>query len=140
MINCLLCMKINIYRTAIWCSWSRNASYYQNIRMIKNLFIRSKISNNHQVRLQEFTVFYDDKKIEWMTSMMNKNSSRIWFCYSILQRKKQQLNRHFKQKIRFYQKEKWKTRTNNAVSKSKQIIKIHTLQNYLNRRIFEWTN
>ena len=95
-INCLLCMKTNVYKITIWYSWSKNASYCQSIRTMKNLFIKSKISNNYQVRLQEFTVFYDNKKIEWMISTISRNSSRIWFHHSILQRKKQQLNRHSK--------------------------------------------
>ena len=50
-INYILCMKINIYETIIWCSWLRNASYYQDIEKMKNLFIRNKISNNHQIEL-----------------------------------------------------------------------------------------
>jgi len=36
--------------------------------MMKSLFIRSKASNNHQVESQEFTIFYDNKKLNrWQT-------------------------------------------------------------------------
>ena len=48
-INCLLHMKINAHETMIWCSQQKDASYHQSVRMIKSLFTRSKVSDNHQV-------------------------------------------------------------------------------------------
>ena len=80
MINHLLCMKD---------SWLRNASYCRSIKTMKSLFIRNKISNNYQIESQKFTVLYDNKKVKWMINTLNRNSSRIWFHHSTLQRKKQ---------------------------------------------------
>ena len=54
---------------------------------MKNISTRSKTSNNHQVRSQKSTILHDNKKVEWMTSMMNENFNRIWFHHSILQKK-----------------------------------------------------
>ena len=140
MIDCMLCTKINTHKTTIQHSWQRNISNYWSIRMMKSISARSKISNNHQVRLQKSAIFHDNKKVEQMIDMMSRNFNRIWLCHSTLQRKKQQLSRHSEQKTEFYQKRRWKTRTNNAASKSKWITRICTLQNHMNRRIFEWTN
>ena len=55
---------------------------------MKNLFTKSKTSDYHQIRSQKLTIFYDNEKIEWMTSMINRNFSRIWFYHSTLQEKR----------------------------------------------------
>ena len=75
-----------------------------------------------------------------MINIMNRNSSRVWFCYSTLQRKEQQLSRHSKQKIRFHQEKNWTEKTDNAINKWRKTIKIHTLLNHSNQKIFKWTD
>ena len=88
-IDCLWHIKTNIYRIIIWYSQPKNASYCEDIETMKSLSTKNKASNNYQVKSQEFTIFYNNKKIEQTTSTMSRNSNRIQFCHSALQRKKQ---------------------------------------------------
>ena len=63
-ISHMLHMKINVNRITLQCSWLRNASYCQNIKIIKSISVKNKALNNHQIRLQKFTVFHDYKEIK----------------------------------------------------------------------------
>ena len=107
---------------------------------MKSLSTRSKVSNNHQVESQKSTVLHDNKKTEWITSMMSRNLDRIWLCNITLQRKRQQLDRHLKQKIRLHEERNQIREASNAMNKQRRTVEIHTLLNYLNWRISEWTN
>ena len=107
---------------------------------MKNLSARSKTSNNHQIRSQKSTILHDDKEVKWIISTINRNSNKIWFYHSTLSRKEQQLNKHFKQKIRFHQEKNQTKKASNVTNKQEKTNKIHTLLNYSNQKISKWTN
>ena len=83
-VDCMLHMKTNIHKIMIWHSWQKNVSNCWSTKIIKSISTRNKTSNNHQIRSQKSAIFHNNKKIEWMTSMMSRNFDRIWFYHLIL--------------------------------------------------------
>ena len=57
--------------------YSENEKNHKNTRVMKSIFARSKISDNHQIKSQKFTILHDNKEVEQMTSMMSRNFNRV---------------------------------------------------------------